>query len=94
MSNDLTIRILQEIRDEARKTNKRLDQTNERLDLTNERLDLTNVRLVQVCDEMRHGFAALGQRVDNLLLGEHRREHQDLRDRVMRIEDHLDLTSG
>lgn len=43
---DLTIRVLQEIRDEvrevkveARKTNERLDQTNERLDQTNQRLD-------------------------------------------------------
>ena len=80
MSNDLTVRILQEIRDEARKTNAHLDKT--------------NTRLAQMRDEMRQGFSALGQRVDNLLLGEHRREHEDIRDRVMRIEDHLGLTSG
>lgn len=36
---DLTTRILIEIRDEARRTNERLDQTNERLDQTVERLD-------------------------------------------------------
>jgi septal ring factor EnvC (AmiA/AmiB activator) len=35
---NLTIRILMEIRDELRGTNKRIDQTNERLDRSNERL--------------------------------------------------------
>ena len=35
---DLTIRILQEIRDEIKQTNARLEQTNERLDRTREEL--------------------------------------------------------
>lgn len=45
MSDSVTIKILKEIRDEARITNQRLDSTNERLDSTNGRLDLTNERL-------------------------------------------------
>lgn len=49
MEEQLTTRILIEIRDEIRRTredlNGRLDQTNERLDQTNERLDQTNQRL-------------------------------------------------
>jgi hypothetical protein len=48
-TSDLTIRILQQIRDEVRKANERLDETNERLergfaDLRG-RIDVTNRRL-------------------------------------------------
>lgn len=38
MAADLTLKILRQIRDEVRGTNKRIDQTNARLDQTNERL--------------------------------------------------------
>ncbi|MER2559709.1 MAG: hypothetical protein ABTQ32_03260 [Myxococcaceae bacterium] len=47
--NELTVKILGQIRDELKATRSdltsRLDQTNERLDQTNERLDQTNERL-------------------------------------------------
>ena len=49
MTEDLTTRILIQIRDEIVKTNERLDATrlelSERLDATNQRLDATNQRL-------------------------------------------------
>jgi hypothetical protein len=102
---DLTLEILRDIRDEAKKTNSRIDETNSRLDETNMRLgdtnsriDETNMRLGDtntrldgLCGEMRRGFATLGQRLDNVLLGEHRDEHQSLHSRVSRLEEHLGL---
>lgn len=45
MSDDLTLRILGEIRDGVRATNQRLDQTNQRLDQTNQRLDQARTEL-------------------------------------------------
>jgi hypothetical protein len=71
---DLTMRVLREIRDEAKKTNARLDQTNVRLDVLK--------------DEMHQGFDRRGGRIDNLLLDEHR--HDELRGRVERIEKQYD----
>lgn len=75
---DLTIEVLREIRDGVRETNERITETNERLE---------------------RGFAAvgaridaLGDRIDNVLLGEHREEHLRLRERVSRLEEHLGLT--
>lgn len=47
---DLTVKILEEIRDAARETNARLDQTNARLDETSE--------------VMLHGFETLSNRVE------------------------------
>jgi chromosome segregation ATPase len=44
---DLTIEILQSIRDEVKQTNVRLDQTNERLNQTNERLEQLARRVVE-----------------------------------------------
>ena len=80
---DLTVRVLREIRDEVRQLR---EETNTRLDQTNARLD----GLVQHVDD---GFAFLGGRIDNLLPGEHRQEHEELRGRVERIEQHLGLRS-
>ncbi len=59
MGNDeLTIEILKQIRDEAKRTNERLDTTNERLDTTNERLKTTNERLDRVVrEQIRHATA-------------------------------------
>ena len=51
-SQDITTKILIEIRDEIRQTNLRLDQTNQCLDQTNQRLDQTNQRLDQTKDEL------------------------------------------
>ena len=53
----------------------------------------TNARLDQLQKGMRAGFDHLGARIDNLLLGEHRQEHEELRGRVERIEQHLGLRS-
>jgi hypothetical protein len=85
----LTVEILKQIRDEGRKTNQRLDETSQRL---SERLD-------QLRAETRQGFAMVGdrldridQRMDNFLTGEHRRDHEELRERVSRLEQHVGLT--
>jgi len=92
---DLTVQILREIRDETKKTNTRLDQTNTRLDGLNERVDGLQLEMrhgfATLRDEMHQGFEQLGGRIDNLLLGEHRHEHEELRGRVDRIEQHLGL---
>ena len=93
----LTLKLLGQIRDEARQTNQRLDATNQRLDATNQRLDGTNERLDagferldRRIDELTyatvHGFGEVNRRIDHLLLGPHRDEHQDLRRRVERLE--------
>ena len=44
-TSSLTLAVLKEIRDEARKTNERLDQTNERLDRLERRQTETEVKL-------------------------------------------------
>lgn len=61
---------------------------NRRVDKTNARLDALGVDLRA---EMRHGFDALGARIDNLLTGAHGREHEDLRRRVGRLEERAGL---
>lgn len=48
MADDLTIKILQELREEIRATRQEVRGTNERLDQTNERLDQTSERLDSV----------------------------------------------
>ena len=88
---DLTLEVLREIRAEARKTNARLDQTNARLDNLQEEV---REGFAALRTEMHVGFEQLGGRIDNLLLGEHREEHESLRGRVDRIERHLGLDSG
>lgn len=68
----------EEIRDGVRETNQRITETNDRLE---------------------RGFAVVGaridapgDRIDSVLLGEHREEHVRLRERVSRLEEHLGLT--
>jgi hypothetical protein len=51
-ADDITLKVLIEIRDELRSHSGRLDQTNARLDQTNARLDQTNVRLDQMREEL------------------------------------------
>jgi uncharacterized coiled-coil DUF342 family protein len=85
---DLTIHVLREIREEARKTNARLDETNARLGNLQEEV---REGFAALRTEMHVGFEQLGGRIDNLLLGEHRQEHEELRGRVERIEKHLGL---
>jgi DNA anti-recombination protein RmuC len=78
-------------------TNARLDQTNARLDQTNTRLDgvreelgariaETNARLDRMAARVDAGFALVNQRFDQLLVGEHGREHRDFRERIARLE--------
>ncbi len=97
---DITVEILKDIRDGVRQTNTRLDQTNARLDQmgeelnarldqTNSRLDQTNSRLDGLRQDVEEGFRLLDTRIDNILMGEHGKEHDDLRRRVGRIEEHL-----
>jgi chromosome segregation ATPase len=81
-------------------TNERLDQTNERLDRTNQHLASFEARVDRRFREQeeatRDGFALvakhlrrLDQRIDNVLVGPHRDEHRDLRERVEHIEARL-----
>lgn len=97
---NLTVEILRDIRDGVQQTNTRLDQTNTRLDQTNARLDRmgeelnarldqTNDRLDALIQNVEEGFNLLDRRIDNLLLGEHPKEHNELRQRVTCIETHL-----
>ena len=93
---DLTVKILREIRDEAKQTNVRLDQTNARLDglqhEMHESIGQTNARLDGLQREMRAGFEHVGRRIDNLLLGPHRDDHEQIHERLDRIEHHIGLT--
>ena len=97
---DLTVRILTEIRDEIRSTNRRLDETradlagridetNSRLDETNRRVDETIKHLVET--EVRLSTAILDLRGSIVEVRDLLREQLDLRHRVTRIEQHLGL---
>lgn len=89
---DLTIEILREIRDEGRKTNQRLDSLREEM---TDRLDSLRGEMTTRIDGLqqatREGFTFLGERIDNILLGEHREEHKQLRDRVTRLEERVGI---
>ncbi len=100
---------VRDIRDEVKNTNTRLDQMGEdlncrldqmgedlntRIDQTNERLDHTNLGLAALRQEAEEGFNLMDQRFDNLLLGEHGKDREDLRRRMDRVEERLGLTSG
>jgi len=94
---DLTIRVLREIRDEVRGL--RNDGKELQGEVTELRGEVTELRtemhqgFIALRSEMHEGFDFLGRRIDNLLLGEHRQEHEELRGRVERIEQHLGLRS-
>jgi hypothetical protein len=97
MTDDVTIKVLIEIRDEIRQTNTRLDQTrielSARIDQTNDRLDQTNDRLDQlghrvIESELRtataiDGLAATLHDVRQLL------RRRDLDERVTRVESEI-----
>ncbi len=91
-SDDLTIRVLIEIRDEIRSTNQRVDRTNERVDRLSEqltgRIDDLGVRMVE--SELRTSTAITElhgtmRNVHTLLV-----DRLDLRDRVERCERDID----
>lgn len=91
-SDDLTIRVLIEIRDEIRSTNQRVDRTNERVDQLSEhvsgRIDNLTERVVE--SELRTStaiteLAGTIRGVHTLLV-----DRLDLRDRVDRCERDID----
>ena len=89
---DMTVHVLIEIRDELRKTNKRVDHLTERVDQNFEalstRIDATSARVVE--SEMRVATAIVDlagtvNDIKTLLV-----ERLDLRDRVERCERDID----
>lgn len=60
---NLTTEILKGIRDEARKTNERIEQTNERIEQTNERIDQTNSNLESLSDHVDQMRDELSRRI-------------------------------
>jgi len=83
-SDDLTIKVLIEIRDELRAQSSRIDQTNASIDQTNAKVDQLGLRIVE--SELRTATAltdlAGSVREVKVLL----RDRFDLRDRVERCE--------
>ena len=104
MTEDLSTRILIQIRDEIVKTNERLDATrlelSERLDATNQRLDRHEQILVQlVRGQDRHEQAiakligevqSLGTRFDNFLTGPHRQSHEEIQEQLVTLQVRVD----
>lgn len=91
-SDDLTIHVLREIRDEIRSTNQRIDQTNVRLDQMGERLDKRidgmGDRITE--SEMRTATALTGVTVAIHEVRDLLKDRFDLRDRVERCERDID----
>ena len=82
MSEDnLTVRILEEIRDNGRQMADRIDQTNQRLDQTSQQLTETQIRLSTAITDM-HGTMS---DIKDLLAANLR-----VRDRVQRCENDID----
>jgi predicted nuclease with TOPRIM domain len=95
VTNDLTVRILTDIRDAARETNGRIHETNARLTETNARIDETNARLESLREELSRRIVESELRTATAitdLAGTVRdvatllREQGDLRPRVERCE--------
>lgn len=98
-SDDLTIRVLIEIRDEIRGTNQRIDRTNERIDQTNERVDRLDEHLTARIDSLSDRLTESELRTSTAITELHgtiRDVHTllvdrlDLRDRVERCERDID----
>jgi predicted nucleic acid-binding Zn-ribbon protein len=85
---NVTVRVLKEIRDAVRETNGRLDQTNARLDQTNARLDQTREELGRRIVESEVRTASAIAELAGALNGVTTllREQLDLRDRIARNE--------
>jgi chromosome segregation ATPase len=96
MSDDVTVKLLAEIRDGIRKTNERLDATNERLETglaavrTEIREGLADVRrelrAEMLASEMRHATRVAEQTAATRNLYDLLQDRFDLRDRVERCE--------
>jgi hypothetical protein len=72
--------ILREIWNEMKALNSRIDR----------KFDELKAEISELREETAKGFESLGGRVDNLLLGGHRDDHLDLRERVVRLEERMD----
>ncbi|HEY5935240.1 MAG TPA: hypothetical protein VIU61_11410 [Kofleriaceae bacterium] len=72
-SDDLTVRILIEIRDEIRATNARIDGTNERVDALGStlgaRIDTTNARIDQLRTELHTEISSVREDLGNRITG-------------------------
>ncbi|MBA3392368.1 MAG: hypothetical protein H0T89_06975 [Deltaproteobacteria bacterium] len=102
-SDDLTIHVLREIRDEIRSTNQRVDETNVRLDAINthlgKRIDAMGERLDKRIDGMGDRITESEMRTATAITGLAGAIHEvrdllkdrfDLRDRVERCERDID----
>ncbi len=76
---DLTVRILTEIRDEMKRTREDLGG----------RIDGLRSEVHEGLQEVRDEVHKLGGRIDHLLTGPHRDEHEQLKDRVARLEEQV-----
>lgn len=99
----LTLRLLTELRDGVRGLAARLDENTARLDENTARLDDYNLRLERMdgrlsqridgvqhgLDRLAHVTDGLSQRLDNMLMGAHREEHLELRQRIDHLEHDL-----
>jgi methyl-accepting chemotaxis protein len=92
MSNvsDLTIRVLEDIRDDMRGMRADVRHLTERVDHLTERVDHLTERVETGFAEVNTRIDQTNKRLDNVvkIVGTH---HQDLESRVSRIEDHLGL---
>jgi hypothetical protein len=102
-SDDLTVRVLVEIRDEIRETNRRIDETNRRVDETNNGVDRLENRietgLHDVRDELGRRIVESEMRTSTAIHDMHGTlrdirdalvDRLDLRDRVARCEREID----
>jgi chromosome segregation ATPase len=102
-NDDVTVRVLIEIRDRLDQTNSRLDQTNSRLDhlredlgqridQTNQRLEQTNDRITGLEIRMATEITAVAGAVHDVsrLLKERRDDQSQLHDRIGRVERDVD----
>ena len=98
-SDDLTIRVLIEIRDEIRSTNQRVDRTNERVDHLSTRVDQLGDHLSGRIDSLAERVVESEMRTSTAITELHgtiRDVHTllvdrlDLRDRVERCERDID----
>lgn len=98
-SDDLTIRVLIEIRDEIRSTNQRVDRTNERVEHLSTRVEHLSTRFDDVSDDLGRRIVESELRTSTAITELHGTvrdihgllvDRLDLRDRVERCERDID----
>jgi predicted nuclease with TOPRIM domain len=95
------LRVLREIRDELREVRGELFEHRHRLDFLSKGQIETNTKLAELKGEvqslkgevqsLKGEVTKLNSRFDNFLTGEHRRDHDELRKRVERLEAHAGI---